>query len=369
MIEIFNMTPKTIRFFSILFFLFCFTHPASAQKKAILAYFSGNAQGLDSFKAEQFTHLIYCFGHVKENKLFISRERDTLLIQKMVGLKNVNKDLKVLLSLGGWGGCAPCSDAFSTETGRKTFAQSVKELCDYFGTDGIDLDWEYPSIEGYPGHTFTPADKDHFTALVQELRTALGKKGIITFAAGGFEKFLKESIDWKAVMPMINYVNLMTYDLTNGYSVVTGHHTPLYSNPSQKESTDNCVQWLINHGVKRSKLIIGAAFYTRMWQQVEATNNGLYQSGKFKGAMPFSRFSREFVPEKGYQLYWDETSKAPYAYNASEKIFATFDDKRSIKEKSLYVKKHKLGGIMFWQLGEDNAHNGLLQTINTILRK
>lgn len=343
--------------------------PLTAQKQAVLAYFSGNAQGLDSFKVDQYTHLIYCFGHVKENKLHISRERDSLLIKKMVGFKQQNKDLKVLLSLGGWGGCAPCSDAFSTAEGRQTFARSVKELCTYFGTDGIDLDWEYPAIEGYPGHAFKPEDKNNFTALIKELKTALGRKGIITFAAGGFEKFLNESVDWKAVMPMIDYVNLMTYDLTSGYSVVTGHHTPLFSNASQKESTNNCVQWLIDHGVKRSKLIIGAAFYARIWQNVEATNNGLYQSGKFKASMSYSRFSNEFLPEKGYQLFWDDSSKAPYAYNAKEKLFATFDDKRSIAEKVGYVKKHKLGGIMFWQLGEDKANDGLLQTIQNELRK
>lgn len=354
----------------ILFFIVVFTcQNASAQKKAIIAYFSGNAQGLDSFKVDQFTHLIYCFGHVKDNKLHISRERDSLLIQKMVSLKKKNKDLKVLLSLGGWGGCAPCSDAFSTEEGRIIFARSVKELCDYFGTDGIDLDWEYPAISGYPGHSFKPEDKPNFTALVKELKTTLGKKRIVTFAAGGFDKFLNESIDWKEVMPYVEYVNLMTYDLTSGFSVVTGHHTPLFSNPSQKQSTDNCVQWLINNGVKRSKLIIGAAFYTRIWQNVEAINNGLYQSGKFKGAMPYSRFINEFIAEKGYQVYWDEVSRAPYAYNAKEKLFATFDDKRSIFEKSLYVKKHKLGGIMFWHLGEDKANDGLLQTINTVLKK
>lgn len=359
------------RFFHICFLLVVLGFPFQktlGQKKAVLAYFSGNSQGLDSFKVDQFTHLIYCFGHVKDNKLFISRERDSLLIQKMVGLKTKNSKLKVLLSLGGWGGCAPCSDAFSTEEGRKTFASSVKELCDYFGTDGIDLDWEYPAISGYPGHTYKPEDKSNFTALVKELKKELGGNRIVTFAAGGFDKFLTESIDWKEVMPFIEYVNLMTYDLTSGFSVVTGHHTPLFSNPSQKQSTDNCVQWLIKNGVKRSKLIIGAAFYSRIWQNVEATNNGLYQSGKFKSSMPYNKFSNEFIPEKGYQLFWDDISKAPYAYNAKEKLFATFDDKRSIYEKSLYVKKHKLGGIMFWHLGEDKANDGLLQIINTVLK-
>lgn len=342
---------------------------ASAQKPAILAYYSGSVEGLDSFKAEQFTHIIYCFGHVKDDKLFLRRNRDTLLIQKMVGLKKINKNLKVLLSLGGWGGCAPCSDAFSTDKGRKTFAQSVRELTDFFGTDGIDLDWEYPAISGYPGHTFKPEDKDNFTALVRDLKQVLGRKKQVTFAAGGFEKFLKESVDWKAVMPYVSYVNLMTYDLTSGFSVVTGHHTPLYSNASQKESGNNCVQWLVKNGVKRSKLILGAAFYTRMWENVEPVNNGLYQSGKFKGALPYSRFSQQFTPENGYALYWDEVSKAPYAYNAKEKIFATFDDKRSIEEKARYVKQQKLGGIMFWQLGEDKANNGLLQVMYDVLRK
>ena len=62
-------------------------------------------------------------------------------------------------------------------------------------------------------------------------------------------------------------------------------------------------------------------------------------------------------------------SKAPYAYNAKEKIFATFDDKRSIEEKARYVKQQKLGGIMFWQLGEDKANNGLLQVMYDVLRK
>jgi chitinase len=78
--------------------------------------------------------------------------------------------------LGGWSGCAPCSDVFSTAAGRTAFAASVKELLLYFKADGIDLDWEYPAIEGYPGHTYRKEDKENFTSLVQALRATLGKK-------------------------------------------------------------------------------------------------------------------------------------------------------------------------------------------------
>ena len=340
---------------------FTATQQISAQKKAVIAYYSGGLEALDSFNAKNMTHIIYCFGHLKGNKLHLSRQRDTLLIQKMVAMKKANKDLKVLLSLGGWGGCAPCSDAFNSAEGRSEFVRSVKELTDYFKSDGIDLDWEYPTIEGYPEHKYQQADKQNFTDLVAELRKVLGNKKVITFAAGGFQKFLEESVDWKNVMKYVDYVNLMTYDLVNGYSTVTGHHTGLYSTPSLKESTDNCVSYLINYGVDPKKLIIGAAFYSRVWENVEPVNNGLYQSGKFKHSFGYDRFDERL---KGYTLYWDDVAKAPYAYNASQKLFATFDDKRSIEAKSKYVLDKKLGGIMFWHLGHDKAKDGLVDVIN-----
>jgi chitinase len=120
--------------------------------------------------------------------------------------------------LGGWGGCAPCSDVFAAAKGREEFVASVKELIAYFGADGIDLDWEYPTVPGYAGHKYAPADKESFTALVKQLRKILGKARIITFAAGGFQRYLDEAVDWKAVMPLVDYVNLMSCALVSGYS-------------------------------------------------------------------------------------------------------------------------------------------------------
>lgn len=346
------------------------TAQAQKSKKAVLAYYSGPPERLDSFDARQMTHIIYCFGHVDSTgRFFIRSARDTAVIQKMISMKEKNPDLKVLLSLGGWGGCAPCSDAFATKEGRKRFVESVKELNTFFTADGIDLDWEYPTIAGYPGHKYSPADKDNFTALVKELRSALGSDHTITFAAGGFQKFLDESVDWKKVMRKVDYVNLMSYDLINGYSQSTGHHTALFSNPQQKESTDNAVQFLIKKGVKPKKIIIGAAFYSRVWENVAQANNGLYQTGQFRGSVPYRYFSERMSPDSGFVYHWDSLTQAPYAYHPEKQLFATFDDKRSIAAKTEYVVKHKLGGIMFWELGSDTYVDGLLQTINETLKR
>lgn len=346
-----------------------FSQTAIAQKKAVIAYYSGSIQKLDSFDARNFTHIIYCFGHLEGDQLKLRGANDTAIIQKMVAMKSQNKNLKVLLSLGGWGGCAPCSEVFSTEKGRKNFATSIKSLTDYFVSDGIDLDWEYPAIAGYPNHRFAPEDKPNFTELVKELRAQLGKKATITFAAGGFKKFAEEAINWSDVMPYVDYVNLMTYDLVSGYATVTGHHTALYSTTKQKESADNCIQYLLSLGVPAKKLIMGAAFYARTWEGVLEDNNGLYQNGKFKSFIGYNEFPNRISEKNGYKFYWDSEAQAPYAYNAIEKSYATFDDKQSIEAKIKYVKKNKLGGIMFWQLGHDYSKNGLLDAINITLKK
>src|SRR5688572_20342804 len=228
---------------------------------SVIAYYSGNSSGIDSFAVEKLTHIIFSFGHLKNNKLSIDNAADTATIHKLVTLKARNPELKVILSLGGWGGCEFCSPVFAVKEGREEFAGSVKGLLIYFKADGIDLDWEYPAIPGHPGHAYSLADRKNFTELIRALRDTLGNRYEISFAAGGFDSFLRESVEWDKIMPLLDKVNLMTYDLVHGYSTVTGHHTPLYSTPEQKQSADNVIRYLDSIGVPLSKLIIGAAFY------------------------------------------------------------------------------------------------------------
>lgn len=330
----------------------------------VTAYFYGGPEKVDSLEVEKLTHIIFSFCHLTGNKLTVDDEKGAQAIKKLVAAKARNKSLKVLLSLGGWGGCKTCSDVFSTTEGRKEFSESVLALCKDYGTDGIDLDWEYPAVEGYPGHAYKPEDKPNFTALVKELRNTMGNRYEISFAAGGFQQFLDEAIEWKEVMPLVDRVNLMTYDLVNGNSIVTGHHTPLYSTNQQRESTDNAVQYLIKLGIPANKLVIGSAFYGRMWENVAPTNNGLYQSGKFKKGVNYRNFNKEVSPSTGFKLYWDEVAQAPYAYNASAKLFVTYDDKRSMDLKTTYALDQGLNGIMFWEITNDTNRNGLLHAID-----
>jgi len=333
---------------------------------AVIAYYAGRTTMIDSFEVEKLTHLIFCFCHLKGNQLSVGSARDTATIQRMVALKSRNPQLKIILSLGGWGGCKTCSPVFNTRKGRREFARSVRDLNNYFGTDGIDLDWEYPAIEGFPGHAFTPDDKPAFTQLVKQLRRKLGNTHEISFAAGGFTQFIDAAVEWKKVMKKVDRVNLMSYDLVSGFSTISGHHTPLYSTPLQKESTDNGVQMMLAAGVPADKIVIGAAFYGRLFEVTDTTGNGLYLPGKFSHGFPFSRSTDTLSAANGFVQYWDSIAQAPYAFNRERRLLATYDDSLSVQFKTKYAIKNKLNGIMFWQLADDAFSNGLLNAIHRI---
>jgi chitinase len=336
--------------------------PAASKQFDVIAYYNGDGADIDQYNWAQLTQVIFSFCHLRGNELAVDNPGDSLTIRKLVALKQQHPQLKVLLSLGGWGGCKPCSEVFSTAANREVFAQSVQQLLTVYGADGIDLDWEYPAIEGYPGHAFTPADRTHFTQLIEVLRRKLGKKAEISFAAGGFKQYFEQSVDWKKVMPLVNRVNLMSYDLVHGYSTVTGHHTPLFSTLEQEGSVDFGVRYLKNLGVPPEKIVIGAAFYARTWIVEAVDKNGLYQTGKFKSFVPYKNFSGQLNAENGFVFYRDEAAQAPYAFSLSRKEYATFDDPKSLSMKTKYAVAKGLGGIMFWELQGDQR-GVLLQSI------
>jgi chitinase len=353
------------RLFCLLFlFLTHFASQAQPRKFAVIGYYAGRNSAIDSFPTEKLTHIIFSFCSLKGNLLHVNNANDTATIRHLVALKDKNPNLKVILSLGGWGGCKTCPDVFATDSGRQDFVRSARDLTDYFHTDGLDLDWEYPSLENVPGYPYTPQDKDHFTELIKLLRKNFGRKKEISFAAGGFIDYLRTSIDWKQVAPRVDYINLMSYDLVNGYSTRTGHHTGLYSTPEQLESTDHAVRYLDSIGVPLSKVAIGLAFYARIFEEVDSTGNGLYQSCRFLRGVSYKDQANILSTDNGYIYHWDSTAQAPYAYNASQRRFATFDDSTSIRIKTQYALHKKLAGVMFWQLTEDRFSGGLLDVID-----
>ncbi len=335
----------------------------------VIGFYHDNGSDIEKYELDKLTHLIFCFTNLNGNKIQLNSLEDDNKLKRFVALKKTHPQLKVLISFGGWGGCETCSDVFSSDSGRKEFAQSVKDLLDKYQVDGIDIDWESPVIGGYKNHKASKDDKSNFTALIKELRKTLPANREICFDANSFQEFLDLSIDWKEVMPLVDFVNLMTYGLPSNGRGQTGHHTALYSSPNQEESIDKAIKTFDSLNVPMNKLIIGAAFYSFVAENVDSINNGLGRIGKFKANVNYSKFIESYTEKEGYIFYWDSIAQAPYLYNNQLKTFVTYDDKRSVAFKTKYALDMDLGGIMFWKLNGDTYSNGLLDAIDKEVKK
>lgn len=273
--------------------------------------------------------------------------------------------VKFLPSIGGW----TLSDNFpiiaSNPQKRQTFANQCVALIQAFDFDGIDLDWEYP---GFADHGGGSQDEVNFTLLLQEIRSAINTYGatvnkemILTIAVSA-DPSKMDDVEWDNVVPLVDKINLMSYDFFGAFDSFTNHNSPLYApvqgNPEFNASS--AVHTLLNtYQVPASKINLGMAFYGR--SQVTAGQPQLHITST--GSADLSTFSTDegtplyynvLLHQQQFDFYWDDNAKVSYALGKNGlNTFLSFDDKRSIAEKAEYVVDQQLGGAIIWEITGD----------------
>ena len=350
--------------------------PPSSQKKIIVGYVPGFRGALDqlSIDANKLTHINYAFVDVQDHMAWLTNmETDTVNFRILNRLKEVNPDLKILISIGGWTWSGNFSDAVLTADSRSTFAKTSADIVADYDLDGVDIDWEYPGQIG-DNNVFRPEDKRNYTLMFKALRKELdklskitGKYYQLTTAVGSNSSYIEHTEMDKAVK-YLDYVNLMTYDFfTSGDTA--GHHSNLYP-PEDYErdaSAQKSVRLFLDAGVPAEKLVLGVPFYGRSWIMVGADKHGINMPVK-EGARGggYTYIKDSLVNRKGFVRYWDENAKAPYLFNSETNQLVTYDDEESVKLKCEYVIDNHLAGMMFWQYASDSSEY-LLDAMNEYL--
>jgi len=320
---------------------------------------------------DYITHINYAFGHVNEtfngvminrpprpdsNNANESRPTSEDRLRSLVELKKQKPSLKIMLSIGGWGS-GRFSEMAADETNRLAFAADCQRVVLEFGLDGIDMDWEYPT-SSMAGISSSPDDMDNFTLLMRDIRNAIGKEKLLTFASAANAKY----VDFKAIEEYVDFVNIMTYDINvNG----TGHHAGMFRSELTGDNGLSCEESVDLHvvaGIPIHKLTLGMPFYGRGRDSLPPFID--YRNKIIRdGVLGIITNRREIVQLKGHKEMWDDVAKAPYWVDSDGKFVLSYETPRSIAIKCEWLKKKGMLGAMYWEYAGDDPEGTLRKAV------
>ncbi|RAV99470.1 glycosyl hydrolase family 18 protein [Pseudochryseolinea flava] len=290
-------------------FLILFSFSAFGQFKTV-GYLPSWAGSVSAVQFSKLTHVNYAFV-LPTNTGGLQALENPSKLQSLVSTAHAN-GVKVLIAVGGWnnGNDNAFESLAANATYRTNFVNSMINMVNQYGLDGVDIDWEYPD---------NGASSNNYSLLMQQLSTAMHSRGKLLTAAvvavGG------SSIQ-NNIFGYVDFLNIMAYD--GGGS---NHSTYSYAQQS--------ISYWKGRGCPASKVILGLPFYGRSSSEYVG-----YAALLSRGANPNSDFFGSI------------------GYNGIP----------TIKAKTNLAFDQGCGGAMIWDLSEDVTNaNSLLSAINQVV--
>ncbi|MGA2490371.1 MAG: glycoside hydrolase family 18 protein [Anaerolineales bacterium] len=185
---------------------------------------------------DKLTHINYAFLLPNEDGTFV--QLNSWMPGELVRLAHQH-NVKVLISVGGWGWDTQFEKLAASPATRKAFVQNLVRIIDQYHFDGADIDWEFPD----PG-----ASSQNFLALVQELRTALPVDKLLTAAVPALGDNAS-GIPAEA-FSQLDFVNIMAYDNAGPQQ-------------SSLDYAGSALDYWLGRGLPPEKATLGVPFYAQ----------------------------------------------------------------------------------------------------------
>ena len=275
-------------------------------------------------------------------------------LKQLYLLKKRHRNLKVLLSIGGWTYSSNFSPATTTPAGRSTFAKSSVSLVKNLGFDGIDIDWEYPKDS---------TEAANFVHLLRACREELDSYGhslphryhfeLTVASPAGPQNYQK--LDLKGMDQFLDFWNLMAYDFAGGWDSCAGHQANLFQSKCNPLSTpfsiDAAVKYYTSHGIGQRKIVLGMPIYGRAFENTDGP--GKQFSGTCPGTWEAGVYDFKKLPLAGSNEVYDREVGATYSYEPAARVMVSYDTVEMAKEKAEWIRKEHLGGAMWWESSAD----------------
>jgi GH18 family chitinase len=207
--------------------------PSPAPSQFIILAYATDGIFADIIPYSKLTHINYSFLTPKVDGTF-NPINNAWKLKQIVKVGHEH-NVRVCISVGGWGWDAQFEGLAAKAETRRAFVQNLKAFVDEFQLDGADIDWEYPD----PGQS-----SQNFLALIHELREAMPDKLLTTAVVSyGDEHGLGVPT---GSFELFDFVNIMTYDGPD-------HGT--------MEQFERGLSYWSERGLPKEKIVMGAPFY------------------------------------------------------------------------------------------------------------
>ena len=272
--------------------------------------------------------------------------------------------VKVLVSIGGGDGIqGPRFNKMAkTEAYRQAFVKNVHAFITKYGYDGVDIDWEVPNTE----------DTSDCTTLMQELRDGLPRgEWLISMAVTSDPRNYGQGLDIPALAPIVDFMNVMTYDFTGSWAGYAGLNSPLYQDPadpiqsgSVKTSMDLYAE---TYAVPVAELNVGTPFYGYLFDGVDSLWAACGM-GCTATQQNYGSYIKPLLSSSEWKKEFDKSAASPYMVNTSAVEFISYDGTSSTTAKTTYIMKTRgFGGVFMWELSAD--YDGKSQDLLTAMYK
>ncbi|GMF68729.1 unnamed protein product [Aspergillus oryzae] len=295
--------------------------------------------------ADKLTHILYAFANVRpeSGEVYLTDTWSDIekhyptdswndvgtnvygCIKQLFLLKQQNRQLKVLLSIGGWTYSANFAQPASTEAGRTRFAETATRLVLDLGLDDRAAG---PQRKFYLTIA-CPAGKEHYSKLR-----------------------LRE------MTPYLDFYNLMAYDYAGSWDSVAGHQANIYPSPDRPGSTpfstvDALTYYETAGLVPRSKIVVGMPIYGRAFTNTDGPGTSF--SGVGEGSWENGVWDYKALPKPGATEYVDPSIGASWSYDPATRTMVSYDNVRMSEIKATFIRHHGLAGGMWWETSGDKG--------------
>ena len=230
---------------------------------------------------------------------------------------------------------------------REALSSQIASFIMKNNLDGVNVDIE----------NVTDDDRDAFTDLVKLLRNKLPKDKEVSVAVAanpyGWTQGWHGSYDYKALASYANYLFIMAYD---------EHYQGGTAGPvASSDWVDKSIQYALNQGVSKDKIVLGVPFFGRYWKDGSAVGGygvGVNQVesliSKYKGVVSYDQTKQSpkatITIKSGDQLpviHGKTLQPGTYVF--------WYENLTSLKAKVDLVHKYDLKGTGSWSLGDENT--------------